>query len=137
MEEINFQPSVHSSKSYPHHIIGIGFSAWGIDPLNKFFDYTPHDGVSYVIIQHLPPDYKSRMAEMLSKHSKVTIHEIGDGMFVEANRVYLKPERKKYYHSKRNTVFIWQPNDTTQYSYRYFPGFLSYRSKKKFLPILL
>jgi two-component system CheB/CheR fusion protein len=34
------------------------------------------------------------MAEMLSKHSKVTIHEIGDGMFVEANRVYLKPERK-------------------------------------------
>ncbi|HTF81350.1 MAG TPA: chemotaxis protein CheB, partial [Cytophagales bacterium] len=65
-----------------YYIAGIGFSAGGLEPLTRFFDHTPHDSVAYVIIQHLPLDFKSRMAELLSKHSKLKIHEIVNHMRV-------------------------------------------------------
>lgn len=58
------------------------------------FDHTPEDGVSYVIIQHLSPDHKSFMAELLAKHSKLEIFEVEDNMLVERNRVYLMPKGK-------------------------------------------
>jgi two-component system CheB/CheR fusion protein len=57
----------------PHHIIAIGASAGGMEEINSFFDLTPLDGVSYVIIQHLSSDFKSRMVELLSRHSKLIV----------------------------------------------------------------
>ncbi|MBC7759679.1 MAG: chemotaxis protein CheR, partial [Phormidesmis sp. FL-bin-119] len=78
----------------PHHIIAIGASAGGMDEINSFFDNTPLDGVSYVIIQHLSPDFKSRMVELLARHSKLVVKEAEDGMYVACNEVYLIPHDK-------------------------------------------
>ena len=44
----------------PHHIIAIGASAGGMEELKTFFDNTPLDGVCYVIVQHLSPDFKKQ-----------------------------------------------------------------------------
>ncbi|MDB5276953.1 MAG: chemotaxis protein CheR [Ferruginibacter sp.] len=78
----------------PHHIIAIGASAGGLDEINAFFDHTPMDGVSYVIVQHLSPDFKSRMSELLARHSKLVVKEAGNEMAVECNQVYLIPNNK-------------------------------------------
>jgi two-component system CheB/CheR fusion protein len=78
----------------PHHIIAIGASAGGMEEINSFFDHTPLDGVSYVIVQHLSPDFKSRMVELLAKHSKLNVEEAKDGMDVKCNQVYLIPSDK-------------------------------------------
>jgi two-component system CheB/CheR fusion protein len=78
----------------PHHIIAIGASAGGMEEINSFFDHTPLDGVSYVIIQHLSSDFKSRMVELLARHSKLAVKEAEDGMFVACNEVYLIPHDK-------------------------------------------
>jgi two-component system CheB/CheR fusion protein len=78
----------------PHHIIAIGASAGGMEEINSFFDHTPLDGVSYVIVQHLSPDFKSRMLELLGKHSKLVVKEAEDGMTVNCNEVYLIPHDK-------------------------------------------
>ncbi len=78
----------------PHHIIAIGASAGGMDEINSFFDHTPLDGVSYIIIQHLSPDFKSRMVELLARHSKLVVNEAEDGMVVLCNEVYLIPHNK-------------------------------------------
>ncbi|MES2426060.1 MAG: chemotaxis protein CheB [Bacteroidota bacterium] len=78
----------------PHHIIAIGASAGGMEEINSFFDHTPLDGVSYIIIQHLSSDFKSRMVELLAKHSKLDVIQAGDGMQVECNKVYLIPHNK-------------------------------------------
>jgi len=75
----------------PHHIIAIGASAGGLAEVNSFFDHTPIDQVSYVIIQHLSPDFKSRMVELLAKHSKLLVREAENGMEVLSNEVYLIP----------------------------------------------
>ncbi len=78
----------------PKYIIAIGASAGGLEEINSFFDHTPLDGVSYIIIQHLSPDFKSRMAELLVKHSKLTVQEAENGMVVAPNQVYLIPHDK-------------------------------------------
>ncbi len=78
----------------PNHIIAIGASAGGMEEINSFFDHTPLDGVSYIIIQHLSSDFKSRMVELLGGHSKLAVKEAKDGMTVECNVVYLIPNNK-------------------------------------------
>ncbi len=75
-------------------IIGIGASAGGMDAIHEVFDHTPTDAVSYVIVQHLSPDHKSFMKELLKKHSKLKIHVAEDGMEVLPNQVYVLPEGK-------------------------------------------
>ncbi len=75
-------------------IIGIGASAGGMEAIHLLFDHTPEDGVAYVIIQHLSPDHKSFMAELLANHSKLKILIAENGMYVEPNCVYLMPKGK-------------------------------------------
>ncbi|MEO5968144.1 MAG: chemotaxis protein CheB [Ferruginibacter sp.] len=76
------------------YIIAIGASAGGLEEINLFFDHTPIDGVSYVIVQHLSPDFKSKMVELLARHSKLEVTEAEEGMEVEVNQVYLIPHDK-------------------------------------------
>jgi len=78
----------------PNYIIAIGASAGGMEEINSFFDHTPLDGVSYVIIQHLSADFKSRMVELLARHSKLEVKEAEDAMPVKSNIVYLIPNDK-------------------------------------------
>ena len=78
----------------PHHIIAIGASAGGLEEINAFFDHTPMDGVAYVIVQHLSADFKSRMVELLARHSKLKVSEARDGLLVKSNQVYLIPNDK-------------------------------------------
>jgi two-component system CheB/CheR fusion protein len=75
----------------PHHIVALGASAGGLEELIAFFENTPLDGVAYVVVQHLPADYESRMAEVLSRHSKLVMLHVEDGMSLRINHVYLIP----------------------------------------------
>jgi two-component system CheB/CheR fusion protein len=75
----------------PNYIIAIGASAGGIEEINAFFDHTPLDGVAYIIIQHLSPDFKSKMVQLLARHSKLLVTEAEEGLEVRSNCVYLIP----------------------------------------------
>ncbi|MEM9020361.1 MAG: chemotaxis protein CheB [Planctomycetota bacterium] len=78
----------------PVIIVGIGASAGGLEPLEKFFSAAPPDtGMAYVVVQHLSPDYPSLMAELLARHTKMTILRVEDGMNVQPDTVYLIPPR--------------------------------------------
>jgi two-component system CheB/CheR fusion protein len=77
-------------------IVGVGASAGGLEALEAFFTHVPSDsGLAYVVIQHLSPDFKSLMDELLARHAKIPIHRVEDGMAVEPNAVYLLPPRKE------------------------------------------
>jgi two-component system, chemotaxis family, CheB/CheR fusion protein len=76
-------------------IVGIGASAGGLEALERFFDAMPVDsGLAFAIVQHLSPDFRSMMDELLARHSRMTIRHAADGTEVEANTVYLNPPRK-------------------------------------------
>ncbi len=82
------------STPVPLYLIAIGASAGGMDDIHLFFDHTPLDGVSYIIVQHLSPDFRSRMVELLSRHSKLKVTEAEENMLVESNQVYFIPNKK-------------------------------------------
>ncbi|MGV3539023.1 MAG: chemotaxis protein CheB, partial [Rufibacter sp.] len=64
-----------------HYLIGIGASAGGLEAIHKLFDHFPNNSTfSFVIIQHLSPDHKSLMAELLSKHTQMRVQEAEDDM---------------------------------------------------------
>ncbi len=76
-------------------IVAIGASAGGLQALKEFFDNVPPDCLhSFVIVQHLSPDYKSLMGELISKNTVLPIYEISDNMKVEPGCVYLIPPKK-------------------------------------------
>ncbi len=55
-------------------VIGIGASAGGLEALQQFFRNMPgSSGLCFVVIQHLSPDYKSLMADILGKHTEMTV----------------------------------------------------------------
>lgn len=89
----------------PHHVIVIGASAGGMEEINSFFDHTPSDGVSYIIVQHLSSDFKSRMIELLARHSKLNVHEAKNGMDVQCNQVYLIPN-DMFMTIKENKLYL-------------------------------
>lgn len=79
----------------PTHIVGVGASAGGLEAIQTLLDNTPADlGVAYVIIQHLSPDFKSMMDELLIKHTQMPIHQVQEGEELFANNVYLIPSGK-------------------------------------------
>jgi len=86
------------------YIIGIGASAGGIGAIHELFDNVPNDSVSYVIVQHLSPDYQSLMKELLAKHSKLKIYRAENGMEVMSNCVYVLPEGKFMTIVKRKLI---------------------------------
>ena len=75
-------------------IVAVGASAGGLEALTSFFDHTPLDSVSYVVIPHLSPDFKSRMVEILSQYTNLEVLEAAEGMEVQQNKVYLIPNTK-------------------------------------------
>ena len=76
------------------HIIGIGASAGGLEALEELFIHMPvNTGFAFVVIQHLSPDYKSMMVELLSRKTKMTVMRVEEGMSIRANCIYLIPPR--------------------------------------------
>ena len=81
--------------SMPSHYIGIGASAGGLEALQSLLQNLPMDtGACFIIVQHLSPDFKSMMLELLSKHTSMEIHNVQDGMQVKPNAIYLIPPKK-------------------------------------------
>lgn len=84
-----------NESSTPQTIVGIGASAGGLEALKEFFEATPPDiDIAWVVVQHLSPDYKSVMAELLSSSTKMPIHTAEAGAEPLANNIYLIPSNK-------------------------------------------
>ena len=71
-------------------IVGIGASAGGLAALQQFFDHMPAaSGMAFVVIQHLSPDFKSQMDELLSRHTSMPIQKVVDNIALQPDNIYL------------------------------------------------
>ncbi|HLK89149.1 MAG TPA: chemotaxis protein CheB [Polyangia bacterium] len=76
--------------------MGIGASAGGLEAIESFFDNLPKQtGLAFVIIQHLSPDFRSMMDELLARHTELPIKLVENGIPVEADHVYLIPPKNE------------------------------------------
>jgi len=77
------------------YFVGIGASAGGFEPLERFFSALPADtGAAYVVVQHLSPDFKSLMRDLLERHTQMRVFQVEDGMECQPDCVYLIPPKK-------------------------------------------
>jgi two-component system CheB/CheR fusion protein len=99
---LSSQP-VAAHLNQPTFYVGVGASAGGLEALEAFFTHMPADsGMAFIVIQHLSPDYKSMMVELLSKRTEMPVRRAEEGMVAEANAVYLIPPKKNLsiFHGK-------------------------------------
>ncbi len=73
-------------------VVGVGASAGGLEALMHLLDALPrHANVAVIVVQHLEPHHRSRLAELLGKNSPMPVQEATQGTRVEANHVYVIP----------------------------------------------
>ena len=78
----------------PFPIVGIGASAGGLTGFEAFFSAMPRDvemGMAFVLVQHLAPDHKSILADLVKRYTQMQVLEVTDGMVVQPNCTYIIP----------------------------------------------
>ena len=96
-------------KKQPTVVVGIGASAGGLDALKNFFKTVPKDsGMAFIVVQHLDPNHKSMMADILGRESNVPIHEAKNRKPIEANNAYIIPPNA-YIEVSDGTIKISRP----------------------------
>ncbi|PSR53113.1 hypothetical protein AHMF7605_06015 [Adhaeribacter arboris] len=97
------------------YVIGIGASAGGLQALQTLFEHIPPDSVSYVVVQHLLPDHRSILTEILARESVLKIQDAENGMPVQENQVYIMPPDKKI-TIRNNVLYLSErPDNTANY----------------------
>ncbi|WP_284151270.1 chemotaxis protein CheB [Desulfofustis limnaeus] len=78
-------------------IVGIGASAGGLAAFEAFFSGMPADsppGMAFVLVQHLAPDHKSILTELIKRYTSMQVFEVEDGMVVQPNCAYIIPPNR-------------------------------------------
>jgi two-component system CheB/CheR fusion protein len=77
-------------------IVGIGASAGGLAAFEAFFSGMPagtDPGMAFVLVQHLAPDHKSILTELIRRYTRMQVFEVEDGMLVQPNCAYIIPPK--------------------------------------------
>jgi two-component system CheB/CheR fusion protein len=79
--------------SFP--VVAIGASAGGLEAMLEFLKYLPADtGMAFIYVQHLSPDHKSLLTEILSTKTRMIVQEIDDMDKIKPNNVFIIPYNK-------------------------------------------
>ena len=78
-------------------VVGIGASAGGLAAFEAFFSAMPADtesGMAFVLVQHLAPDHKSILSDLVRRYTRMQVYEVEDGMEVKPNCAYIIPPNR-------------------------------------------
>jgi two-component system CheB/CheR fusion protein len=98
---INAEPAPEPGENIPPKdifpIVGIGASAGGLAAFEAFFSGMPVDtdpGMAFILVQHLAPDHKSILTDIIKRYTRMRVNEVEDGMAVEPNNTYIIPPNR-------------------------------------------
>jgi len=90
-------------------VIGIGASAGGLKAFEEFFSNIPKDkftGMAFIIVQHLAPDHKSILNELIKRYTSMQVFEVTDGVLVKPDCIYIiKPNCDMAYMNGKLMLF--------------------------------
>ena len=88
-------PGRWSGSVFP--IVGIGASAGGLAAFEAFFSgmsAAADPGMAFILVQHLAPDHKSLLTELIRRCTRMEVFEVEDGMEVRPNCIYIIPPNR-------------------------------------------
>ena len=79
-------------------VVGVGSSAGGLEALTQLFNSVASPGrqqgfqhLAFVVLQHVSPNHKSMMADILSRETALTVTELKHGSVPKGGCVYVVP----------------------------------------------
>ena len=73
-------------------VVGVGASAGGLEMFQRLLSALPVDtGFAFVAVQHLDPNHRSLLAEILGRSTSMPVLEASDRVKVEPDHVYVIP----------------------------------------------
>ena len=93
-EETSDAASTASPDKAHFPIVGIGASAGGLAAFEAFFSGMPADinpNMAFVLVQHLAPDHKSILCDLIRRYTRMQVSEVTDGVLVQPNCAYIIP----------------------------------------------
>lgn len=109
-----------ASANAPNFVVGIGASAGGVQALEDFFSHLPdHPDAAFIVIQHLSPDFKSMMTEILQRQTVLPVQQMEDGMVIQAGHIYAMPPAKNVILEK-NTLRLLERSTHLNYAINLF-----------------
>jgi two-component system CheB/CheR fusion protein len=90
-------PETAEAPSAGFPVVGIGASAGGLAAFEAFFSGMPLDadpGMAFVLVQHLAPDHKSILSDLIRRYTRMQVFEVEDGMVVQPNCAYIIPPNR-------------------------------------------
>ena len=92
MKKKRARSTVDMGALHPKLIVGIGGSAGALNAYKALLDAMPSNtGMAFVIISHMNPTANNHLAEILSRHTKMTVMVASMAMPILANHVYVIP----------------------------------------------
>ncbi len=85
-------PGSQPNAGFP--VVGIGASAGGLAAFEAFFSGMPEGDLpdmAFVLVQHLAPDHKSMLSELIRRCTNMPVFDVDDGVVVQPNCVYIIP----------------------------------------------
>lgn len=96
---------------YTFPIVGIGCSAGSLNPLERFFKHLPDKpGMSFVIVKHMDPTYRTELDNILAKKTPLKVKFIKDKEKLTENIVYIVPPGKNA-RLKEGKVYLKEPEN--------------------------
>ncbi|MEN0066102.1 MAG: chemotaxis protein CheB, partial [Myxococcota bacterium] len=87
--------SKEKSPMLPFPVVGIGASAGGLEALQDVFSsLNTGTNMTFFVVQHLSPDFKSMMVQILQRHTQLEVLHAEDGLEIALGHVYLLPPKK-------------------------------------------
>jgi len=76
----------------PLYYVGIGASAGGLEALRPFVANLPnHASMTYIVAQHMSPDHRSLMVELLTRETKLNVQEAKNKQIPRPDNIYIVP----------------------------------------------
>jgi len=84
--------TANAANPAPFPIVAIGASAGGLEAFSNLLRALPPEpGLALVFIPHLDPTHESAMVELLSRTTRLPVHQAVEGARVACNAVYVLP----------------------------------------------
>lgn len=93
------------SKRDDIYVVGIGASAGGLEALRPFVANLPTSAnLCFVIAQHLSPQHRSMMVELLSRETKIPVVAINNGVGIKPNTIFIAPPNSDVFYRSGKLV---------------------------------
>lgn len=119
-------------------VVAIGASAGGLEAMMELLQHIPADtGMAYIYVQHLSPNHKSMLTEILSKKTKMIVQEIDDMDLIQPDNVFVIPYNKGIEVTDGHIKLIPRSKSSTAISIDILFSSLAEAQKERVIGIIL